>query len=72
MFEIEPGAHFGSGFDTRGLQNIFREQVGPSQLAERTAARAFEDAALRPDGSMSFDEFRRWYSRYDRPNQPVL
>lgn len=40
--------------------------VSPARLAESTVAHAFEEATLTADGNVSFDEFRRWYSRYGR------
>lgn len=52
---VDPAAFFLTGLEL--------EQIDPARLAETTAAHAFQDAALSGDGSMNFDEFRRWYSR---------
>ncbi|KDO22666.1 hypothetical protein SPRG_10981 [Saprolegnia parasitica CBS 223.65] len=35
--------------------------VSPDELGEVTADQAFEEADLNHDGSLSFDEFRKWY-----------
>lgn len=59
LFEVNPGARCLAGSGSSG------EEVDPTHLAESTAAQAFQDAALNPDGSMSVSEFRSWYSRYN-------
>lgn len=43
-----------------------------TQLAEKTAAHAFEDAKLNPDGSMSAREFRSWYSRSNKDSNDIF
>ncbi|CAM9219015.1 unnamed protein product [Laminaria digitata] len=66
LFEVHPGARCLAGSGSSG------EEVDPTHLAESTAAQAFEDAALNPDGSMSVSEFCSWYSSYAGLASPVM
>ena len=37
--------------------------VGPEELAAVTTEQCFDEADLNHDGRLSFDEFKRWYSK---------
>jgi len=59
MYELEPGTEEAMG-------------CGPTELAMVTAAQAFKECDLNGDGSISYEEFYRWYNTTDESSSSKI
>ena len=49
--------------EEKNAEAFARHGISPEELARITAEQCFLEADLNHDGRLSFDEFKRWYSK---------